>query len=107
MQTTNTKRCQITRSTKWLSRVFEIFDFCSPKIKISIFQINAPKIKNFTNIQKPGIYVIELSVTNMCAKFQPNTFIFGCAMAQNRVMVLRSLFETRFLEFLIVVRQNK
>ena len=25
---------------------------------------------------------MELSVANMCAKFQANTFIFGCAVAK-------------------------
>ena len=39
-------------------------------------------MKNFTDIQKTGIYVIELSVASMCAKFQANIFIFGSAMAQ-------------------------
>ena len=35
-----------------------------------------------TDVQKTGIYIIELRVTNVCAQFQANIFIFGYAMAQ-------------------------
>ena len=34
-------------------------------------------------------------------------FIFGFAMAQSQVKVMASLFETHFLDFLSVIRQNK
>ena len=56
--------------------------FSTPKIKISIFFKNkCPKII-FYRYPKTGMYIIELRATSMCTKFQANTFIFGCAMAQ-------------------------
>ena len=59
------------------------FWFLTSKNKIFDFlKINTQKIKIFTDIQKTGVHAIELSVTNMCAKFQANIFIFGCAIAQ-------------------------
>ena len=51
--------------------------------------------------------IIVLCVTNRCKQFQVNIFMFYCAMTQNRLMVMMSFFETRFWEFLIVLRQNK
>ena len=70
-------------------------------------KINATKIQNFTDIQKTVIYIIELSVTNMCTKFQANISILCCAMNQkpsngNDVTFWNSIFGVP-----IVVRQNK
>ena len=50
--------------------------------KFDFSKINAENFQNFIDIQKTGIYIIELCVTNMCTEFQANIFIFGCAMAQ-------------------------
>ena len=63
---------------------FRNFGVLTTKINISIFK-NAQKIQNFIDIQKTGIYDIELCVTNSCTKFQANIFIFGCEMAQKSI----------------------
>ena len=46
-----------------------------------------PQNPKFYRYQK-GLYVIDLCVTNKCAKFQANIFIFGCEMAQKPSDVL-------------------
>ena len=51
--------------------------------------------------------IIELSVTNMCAKFQANIFIFCCAMAKNPSNGNDVTFLNSIFEFLIVLLQNK
>ena len=62
---------------------FQNFGFLPPKNQNFHFsKINAQNFQNFIDIQKTGIYVIELCVTNRFTKFQANIFIFGCAMAQ-------------------------
>ena len=45
--------------------------------------------------------------TTSVESFQVNVFIFGCAMAAKQVRVMTSLFETRFLGFVSVARQNR
>ena len=59
---------------------FQNFGFLTPKNQN--FDFSKIDAQNFIDIQKTGIYVIELCVTNRCTKFQANIFIFGCAMAQ-------------------------
>ena len=77
---------------------FQNFSFLTPNNQNFDFsKMNTQKIENFTDIQKIWIYIIELSVTNMCAKFQANIFIFCGAMAQkpnngNDVTFLISIF---------------
>ena len=66
-----------------------------------------PKILNFIDIQKHRIRIIELCVTKRCTQFQANIFIFCCALAQKPIDSNDVIFETGFLEFLKVVRQNK
>ena len=63
---------------------FRNFGFLTPqKSKFRFFsKINTQKFQKFIDIQKTGIYVIELDVTNSCTTFQANIFIFGCAIAQ-------------------------
>ena len=62
---------------------FQNFGFLTPRNQNFDFsKINAQNFQHFIDIQKNGIYVIELCVTNRCTKFQANIFIFGCAMAQ-------------------------
>ena len=77
---------------------FRNFGFLTPKNQyLIVSEINDQKIYNFLDIWKTGIFVIELSVTNSCTKFQANIFIFGCEMAQkpidgNDVIFWNSIF---------------
>ena len=63
---------------------FQNFGFWTPKYQNFVFN-KCPKIQNFIDIQKTGINVIELCVTNSCTKLQANIFIFGCEMAQKPI----------------------
>ena len=82
--------------------------FLTPKNQNFYFQkIHTYTITIFEEIQETGIYRIEVYTNNQCAKFQANVFISGCAMAQNQVNVMTSVFEPQFLSFLIVARQNE
>ena len=88
---------------------FQNVGFLSPKNQnVDFSKINAQKFQNFIDIQKNGIYVIELCVTNRCTKFQVNIFIFGCVMTQKPGKGDDVTFLNRiFLAFLIVSLQNK
>ena len=80
-----------------------ISDFCSfftPKNQNFDFsKINTYEIKIFEDIQKTGMYSIELYTNYQCTKFQANIFNSGCAMGQNQLKVMTSLFESHFLHF--------
>ena len=80
-QSKNAKRCQIERSTKWLSRIVKNLVYDPNKLKFRFSKINSFKII-FEDIQNTGIYSIQLYSNNQCTKFQANIFIFGCAMTQ-------------------------
>ena len=59
------------------------FAFLTPKISKNIFfRKMITKSKNFQKFQKTGIYVVDLTVLNQCAKVQLDTIIFdpqkGC-----------------------------
>ena len=88
---------------------FQNCGFLIPKNnKFRFFKNKCPKIQNFIDIQKNGVYVIELCVTNGCTKCQASIFIFGCEMVQKPIDgTVIIFFETRFLEFPNAVRQNK
>ena len=61
---------------------FKNFGFLTPENQnIDFSKINTKNFQHFIDI-KNGIYIIEICVTNRCTKFQPNIFIFGCAMTQ-------------------------
>ena len=61
---------------------YQHFVFLPQNSQFRFFKNKCPKNPNFIDIQKTGIYVIELCVTNSCTKFQANILIFGCAIAQ-------------------------
>ena len=107
MQRTNTKRCLITRSIKWLSRNLKKKVFWPQKAKFRFFQKWMPTKSFFYRYPKNGTTIIDLSVTKMCTKFQANIFMFCRAMVQNQSNGYDVTFlETQFLDFLIVVRQK-
>ena len=82
-QPISTKRYQITRFTKCLSRIFEMFVFWPPKTKIWIFLKEIPTKLFFEVIPKIGMHVTKLCPYSRCT------------------------IETRFLELLGLVQQNK
>ena len=90
---------------------FQNCGFLTPKIKILFFFKNkCPKIPKIIDIQKNGLYVIELCVINRCTQFQANIFIFSCecAMAQKPGQGDDvTCFESHFLALLTIARQNK
>ena len=57
-------------------------------------------------IQETGI-MSQTFIKNTYTKFQSSIFIFGCAVVNEQVKVMTSLFEMPFLVFLIAVRKNK
>ena len=68
------------------------------KQNFDFFQkINAKKKTKKCRYSKTGICIIEISVTNMCTKFQANIFIFCCTMTKkpsngNDAIFLNSIF---------------
>ena len=66
------------------------------------------KIQNLERA-KNGLYALSLYTNNRTAKFQSNIFIFGCAMARNRYLLIGDVvtFWNAILAFIVVVRTNK
>ena len=81
---------------------FLVFD--PQKSKVRYFQNSMPKNMD---IRKAEIYIIDLCTANMCTQCQTNIFIFACAVARKPSNANDVTFETRFLEFPVVARQNK
>ena len=71
---------------------FRNFCFDPQKPNFDFSKIDAPQIQYFVDIQKNGIYIIELCATNVCTKFQANIFIFDCAMAHKPSNVYDVIF---------------
>ena len=90
-------------------RFFELLGFWPPKPKFRFFKNKCPKnskcyryLKN-RSICYRSSYVLPTVVQN----FKPKFLFLAVKLLKNRLMVMTSFFETWFLKFLIVLRQNE